>query len=198
MEVREASKADVEDFVNLVLMASPYFPELFGPNTELMLKEMFVSKSNLFSFEHVRFIRHQGKNAGMLLSYSWRENKKESLKTGFLMLRFLGFFMIRRLPKLLVFNKEIGQLPENSYYISNVAVFPQFRGKGFGKKLIELAEISAAEARLTSLVLDVERENSVAVNLYKKLKFKKLKEFTISLSKKSRLNFFRMIKVLSE
>ncbi|WP_367883882.1 N-acetyltransferase [Thermococcus peptonophilus] len=75
----------------------------------------------------------RGKIVGMLLSYSWRSKHKEEGKTGWLMLKVLGFDFLKRLPAFISARSGGGKLEEDDYYISNVAVYPEFRGKKIGK-----------------------------------------------------------------
>ena len=55
--------------------------------------------------------------------------------------------------------------------IANVAVLPQFRGRGIAKKLIEHAESHAKEKGVKKLMLEVRASNIPAISLYEKLGF---------------------------
>lgn len=63
-----------------------------------------------------------------------------------------------------------------------------------GKRLILEAEEEAKMAGAERMVLDVERENISAINFYKKLGYKIIKEFSISLQSDKILHFNRMTK----
>ncbi len=80
----------------------------------------------------------------------------------------------------------------DEYYISNVAIYPEFRGSGLGTKLMLYAEQTASKRNLKYLSLDVERENETAINLYKKLGYKITEEKTLDLGEV--FSFFRMVK----
>ncbi len=89
----------------------------------------------------------------------------------------------------------IGQCRRSEFYISNVAVYPEFRGVGIGNKLMLNAEKEARSRGLRYISLDVEVENENAINLYKKFGYEitgKIK--TLSLSKE--FKFYRMVKRL--
>jgi ribosomal protein S18 acetylase RimI-like enzyme len=59
----------------------------------------------------------------------------------------------------------------NSASIYSVEVLSEFRGKGYGKKLVESAIDYCKNLRVSSLELNTETDNTVANNLYKSLGF---------------------------
>lgn len=193
VRIRRATRDDSDDFLRLILMATPYFPELFGKGAHA-LQWLFIKRANLFSYAHTYFIEVEGANAGMLLGYDWKTKKRENLRTGALLLKAVGPRMFAKSRQLMNFNRKIGKIPPRSYYISDIAIYPEFRGKGLGKRLMETAEKEAKDAGARVIVLDVEKENKGAVEFYKKLDFAVREEFSIPLSRKRRLNFYRMEK----
>jgi len=56
-------------------------------------------------------------------------------------------------------------------HVTNIAVIPDFRGKGFGKKLVEILIHTANEEGIQRLTLEVRKSNEEAQNLYKKYGF---------------------------
>ena len=56
-------------------------------------------------------------------------------------------------------------------HISNIAVRPDFRGKGAGKKLLERAFQETIKRKFRSVTLEVRENNEEAVGLYKKAGF---------------------------
>ena len=81
---------------------------------------------------------------------------------------------------------------EGDYYISNIAVFPEFRGRGIASKLIAEGEQSAKSEDARRLVLDTETDHEDAIRLYGKLGFEVVKKDYIDLDE--RKYFFRMSK----
>ncbi|WP_448535496.1 GNAT family N-acetyltransferase [Pseudothermotoga sp.] len=194
--IRKAQPEDGTDFSELFLISAPFFVELFKDDTKRVLKDLFVSPRNLFSFEHVCFAEIDGQIAGMILSYSWETHRREYLRTGRLLFRVLGFKMFRIFHVLLRFNAKLGKLAENDYYISNLAVYPNFRGIGIGKLLMEKAQGDAMKIGSKRLILETEESNTIALSLYRKLGFEVVEKFQTKLSKDHILNFCRMIKPL--
>lgn len=56
-------------------------------------------------------------------------------------------------------------------YITNVAVFPDYRGKGIAKKLIKKILDLSYEERADFVTLEVRKSNASAINLYKNTGF---------------------------
>ncbi len=196
ISLRKAEPKDESDFAELFLISAPFFVELFKKDARKVLRTLFSLPRNLFSFEHVCFAEVSGEIAGMVLSYSAQTHRREYLSTGGLLFKSLGFKMIRIFHVLLRFNSHLGKLAEGDYYISNLAVYPRFRGAGIGKALMRKAEEDARNIGSNRLVLETEENNSVALGLYKKLGFEITEKFQVKLSKDLVLSFCRMIKLL--
>lgn len=192
--IKKAKTEDSFKFVESILITSPYFPFLFGEDITQVLKELFLTSNNLFSLENVLTIESNNEIAGILLGYDWKTKKQSNLNTGILLFKKIGLKLLKNLVPLLKFNSSVGQLNKGEYYISNIAIYPKFRGKGLGKELIKKAEEEAKRKEAKKVVLDVERENVVAIKFYRKLGYKKVKELSIILEKEKVLYFYRMTK----
>jgi ribosomal protein S18 acetylase RimI-like enzyme len=104
----------------------------------------------------------------MLLGYTGREKAAEDPRTGLVLLRHLGPGLLLRLVPLLRLQGMIGRVGAAAYYISNVAVYPEQRGKGIGGALLQRAEEEARAAGAVEVVLDVETDNHGARRLYER------------------------------
>jgi ribosomal protein S18 acetylase RimI-like enzyme len=102
--------------------------------------------------------------------------------------------MIRRLRGLLAAQAAIEKLGTDEYYLSNVAVYPEYRGRGVGATLIAAAEGQAANAGCSAIVLDVETDNAGAIRLYRKLGFSERWKTAPLLLDGAEFSFFRMEK----
>ncbi len=134
----------------------------------------------------------------MILGYDWKIKKRENLRTGLLLFRSVGISILNKLPLLLRFNSTVGSLCEGEYYISNVAVYPQYRGMGIGKRLLLEAEYEARRFKVGRMVLDVEKENIRAINFYRRLGYEIIGEYIIPLKGSKTLRFYRMSKDISK
>jgi len=58
--------------------------------------------------------------------------------------------------------------------ITNVAVSPEFRKRGYGEQLVAEAKLAAKEANAENIFLEVRVSNEPAISLYKKMGFEEL------------------------
>ncbi|ASJ09379.1 acetyltransferase [Thermococcus siculi] len=196
IEPAKGTEEEAEHFAELMRLSAPeYFPSLLGEKFREFFKIAFMEKGNLFSHEHVVFAMYEGKIAGMLLGYSWKSKSDEEGKTGWLMMKVLGFDFLKRLPAFISARSGSGKLDENDYYVSNVAVYPEFRGKKIGKALMLKAEGLARESGAKRITLDVERDNEIAIAVYKKLGYTIEREHEVELEGR-KYGFYRMVKPL--
>jgi len=195
MDIKKGNINDNKDFIKLFLISAPFFPVVFGGNTKKMLNNLFITKNNLFSYQHVYFAKKEGKILGMILCYSWKTKNRENLRTGHLMLKNLGIIFFKRIIPLIKLNKAIGRISKEDFYISNIAVYDSFRGLGTGKQLIFKAEDIARKSGSKNIILDVEKENIKAINFYNNLSFRKITESNIK-TRNCILSFYRMKKQL--
>ena len=63
----------------------------------------------------------------------------------------------------------VRRVENNEYYISNVAVYPEFRGAKLGTNLILKMEEEAKSSGAGKIVLDVDIDNEGAIRLYNRL-----------------------------
>ncbi len=153
----------------LILASAEHFlPAVFGPGIARALPLLARGGGTLFSHEHAWIVESGGTAAGMLLGYTGREKSREDPRTGLALLRLLGPGMLLRLRRLLLLQGVLGGIRDSEYYVSNVAVSPHLRGRGFGGALLGCAESRAAASGASDLVLDVETDNHGARRLYER------------------------------
>jgi ribosomal protein S18 acetylase RimI-like enzyme len=111
------------------------------------------------------------------------------------MVKKLKFSFIKILKNLLKAKRVIGIVREGEFYISNIAVYPEFRGIGLGNELMLNAEKIARSTKNKSMSLDVEIENKGAIKVYKKLGYRIIGDIKI-LELRKTFEFYRMIKEL--
>ena len=194
MEIVKGRGSLSEDFSHLLILSAPtLFATVFGEGFKEIIQKIFKERRNLFSFEHTYFLKMDGKIAGMVLSYDWTIKRREEINTGRALFKHMGLKLIKRLPLLLKLNSVVGILNRGEYYISNIAVYPEYRGMGIGTTLLNFIEETKSK-NIKNLTLDVETKNEGAIRLYKRLGFiisgklsTKLKGITFE--------FFRMEKI---
>lgn len=189
IEIRPASKSDVSIWYELLIMSSPSLEQIFGEKT---LKRMFIAGGNLFSRELTTFIDVDGSPAAMMLGYNWRAKRKYDLPTGYQVLTGLKFSIVDKLPAMLRCLGNIGVVNSHEFFISNLAVIPEFRSAGLGKMLLDEAERLALECGAKYISIEVEQVNGVALKLYQKSGFQIEKEASVNIGE--RKHFYRLLK----
>jgi ribosomal protein S18 acetylase RimI-like enzyme len=165
--LRPGKACDAADIAALVLVsASAFLPAVFGPRVEAVIRRLAAGRGTLFSHAHATVAEIDGRTAAMLLGYSGLQKATEDPATGWGLFRGLGPGLLRRLGRLLRLQSSIGALGADEFYVSNVAAFPAFQGRGAGSLLLAEAEERAAAAGARAIVLDVETDNPAAIRLY--------------------------------
>lgn len=131
--VRAGNPGDADAFSDLVILSVPsLIPSLFGPHTRSLMKHLFEHGSNYFSFEHSIFIEAAGKVAGIALSYCHSQETKAALPSILLLLRYSIWRAPGQLYNLYKSQRIMSNTVESDYYLSNIAVYQEFRGLGLG------------------------------------------------------------------
>jgi len=135
--IRKGHPEDAPDFANLALLSGPIlFPAIFGSGVKDVMQNLFRQRRNLFSFEHSYFIEVDDTKAGMVLGYEWKTQRGEEWRTGLLLIKFMKLGFFARILSLLRALSIGGRTKDDEYYISNVAVYPEFRGNHLGTNLL--------------------------------------------------------------
>ena len=91
-------------------------------------------------------------------------------------------------------------MDKNELFISNLAVFEEYRGKGIAVKLLGKAEEIAVENGLGKLALYVETDNNHAKRIYERYGFRESKRVLLpeKYHKYNLYGFYKMVKEISE
>ncbi|MEA1959520.1 MAG: GNAT family N-acetyltransferase [Chloroflexota bacterium] len=157
-----------EDFFKLFLMSGPEFvPALYGGTHEGVIRNLYRYRENMTSYEHVSFAQVDGKNSGMVCAYDWRQNEGEQAKTTLLMIRYMKLAFFKQARHFQWAGEVLGKMDDGTYYIASMAVYPEHRSRGLGMSLLKHVEGLARIAGATSVALDAETYNEVAIRLYR-------------------------------
>lgn len=197
VRIRAATPEDAEKIAALVLLSAEHFlPAVFGPRVQAVLAMLAARGGTLFSFAHARMAVVDDRVVGMLLGYSAVDKAREDPKTGLGLFRVLGISMVRGLPKLLRVQKAIGGMGPDEWYVSNVGVLPDMRGRGVGGALLLDADQRARSNGARAIVLDVETDNPMAAKLYGELGYRIVRTTAPLLLEGRQFAFHRMSKPL--
>jgi len=192
--IEKATPHDKDDFARLMLISAPIFlPTIFGKRALSIFKCLFLKHANLFSMDHVYVVKSEGTVGSMVLFYDWHTKEKEDIRTGLSMFCCMGVDFLARIPLFIKAGSCTGYVRKGEIYISNLATYPKFRGRGMASALIAKVEEEAKKSGGKYLSLDVEVENADAIKLYQRLGFRIIKESSTTL-KNRQFFFYRMIK----
>lgn len=193
--IRRGRLEDAQDFSELALHTGPeLLPALFGANVKDVWTKAFRHPRSCFSYEHSHFIEVNGKTEGMALAYSYDRKRKEEIRSLLLILRYLKWGILKQIAYLSRSGAIIAQIDKGDYYISNIAVYPDLRCRGYGTKLLEILEGEAKAAGCTRLVLDVETDNEKAVRLYERTGYIIEMKSPVLRTRERDFEFFKMVK----
>jgi len=158
---------DTPDFINLMLMTAPeFFPALYGSRFDRVFSELFRRTRNHLSYQHVDVVRVDGATAGMVLGYDWAAYKKEGRRAGMVTCRYVGRRLFSHGKHLQWTADVLVKIEAGTHYISNMAVYPQFRRHGLGTAMLLRSEDMARKAGNARMALDVETCHEPAMHLY--------------------------------
>lgn len=130
------------------------------------------------------------------MGYNWEQKRQEELHTGLLLIKYLKWSLFIRFFYLLKAQNIVGKLAENEYYLSNIAVYPEFRSLGLGTKLLSEIEREARKTGSNKIVLDVETSNQRALKLYERIGYTIESRTPSFKNSKETFELFRMCKIL--
>jgi ribosomal protein S18 acetylase RimI-like enzyme len=144
---------------------------LFGGahlSVDEILAGLFLLQGNRFSWSIAEFAEWDGQPAGMLVSFPGWEFTRREMNIGLGLLKSCGLWDVLRLSvRALAIANGVETL-RNEYYLANMAVFPDFQGRGIGSRLLAHAECKAHGAGLKKCSLIVDTENPSARLLYER------------------------------
>jgi len=193
--IRKGFPEDAQDGSKFILLSAPgFFHAIFGSGAKNMIQNLFPQIKNLFSFEHSYFIEVDGNKAGMIFGYAGKTEREESWRTGLLMIKYMKLGFFARIPSFLKAMRAAKRIEDNEYYISNLAVYPEFRGINLGTRLLLKIEEEAKSSGAEKVTLDVDVKNQGAIRLYNRLGYTIVgKPRRAKISQKV-FTFYRMVK----
>jgi ribosomal protein S18 acetylase RimI-like enzyme len=187
---------DLNKVVELIIETEPsFFYLLFGnkkDKSKSRLKNIVKAGKNSFGHEFIRLTIEKNKILGITTFYMANEidEKMESEKYS-KALDFLGLLRLNFFVKTLINKVLTTKLKDKELYIGNICVDKNFQGRGVGKFLLDNITSYAKKNNCKKIILDVSKENKIAIGLYKKMGFKITRERSSFLWK---ISIYQMIK----
>ncbi len=190
--LRPARPSDAAIAASLLHLSMGRTVDLFAEDgeSEKLLSALFVRAGNRFSHQFGAILEAEGKVVGLLLAYPAGRMPMLDLTTGLHLFLFLGFRKMLRLVQRMIPMMDVHEAERGEFYIGNVAVQPEFQGRGFGTRLISFAEEQARGSGLKRCSLIVDANNGTALHLYQKIGYR------IVFSGKHKSDYHRMVKDL--
>ncbi len=137
-----------------------------------LLAALFRSPVNRFSYRLSDVAVVSGRVVGLILSYPTRLKAIIELPTAADLIRFGGLLHFLR-----IVHRSLPFIPAKesegeAWFISNLAVSPEYQGQGIGRRLLETIAARARAQGLRALALTVDVENERAISFYRRLGFR--------------------------
>ena len=198
ISIRKGRPEDAHHFSELVILTSPaVFPIVFGSSVKKMMKNLFPHKRHYYSFDRSFFAEVNGEVVGMAQLHKLTTRKGQTVRMSLLLLKYLKWRLPTKAVNLLKFDRLIKFVAHNDCYLSNVAIYPEFRSFGIGTKLLAAIEEEVKNIGKKRIVLHAETHNARAISLYERLGYK-IESRSPPLKIKNRLfESFKMAKLVS-
>ena len=206
MNIRDARADDGKEASQLILHTLGNSGDvLFGNGSvekaRILFERMFSSRGNRFSYQYAFCFEMEEMMAGLLVAFPGDIMIRLLLNTGFQLLWYMGFlnflgFLMIAFP---LRNEE--NIHRDEFFISHLAVFPDFQRQGIGWDLLKFAQFRARDLNYQKLALNVDIDNIPAIALYKKFGFDIVSQTIYPESTQKKINSrgsLKMVKDISE
>ena len=171
-----------------------------GPSARKVMARLFRHKKNRISHSFAYIASWNNQDAGLLLAFPGSFLKGLDRMTALVLFRVLGPAAAMRIIKRQSDYGDLLEATPKDYYISNVAVRPEFQGKGIGGELMLYGENLAKAAGFLTCSLIVTYGHEQARKLYEKLGYTVAETYDFNHPQiaEGSGGYFRMVKVLAE
>jgi len=204
INIRPARRNDSELAARLIYLsmgieADWLFGQVKGYSTLQVLATLFLHRDNRVGFNLAYLSEQAGQVSGLLLAYPGKLLSRLNWMTAWHMLQAFGLAATVHLLRLQSVYGDLKETEADEFYISNLAVFPEFQGQGIGTMLMAYAEEMTRESgyEKSSLIVAFGHEN--ARHLYEHLGYKVVHSFLIDHPKiaEGSGGYHRMVKILA-
>jgi len=169
----DESAHDIDRVAGLILSADEGNMARGSPRGSLrVIKNLIRAGNNFLGREHISLALDEGKIAGLVIGYTGRGHDELGTLLRLLLSLRLGelasyFTVVSKM----LHGEYTPDIAPDEYYISLIIVDENMRGKGVGSFLLGSAIEKAKAEGCRAILLDVDRENSAARELYGKFGF---------------------------
>jgi ribosomal protein S18 acetylase RimI-like enzyme len=196
--LRRGGPEDARHFSQLVIMTSPVlYPALFGSDVQRLMKRIFRYKKHYYSFDNSFFVDVNGKTAGMALMQEHTPKMKEKIRFSLILMKYMRWRFLSIAFNLIKSERVVKKAAKDAYYLSNIAVYPEFRSLGLGSKLLSAIEEKAKSVGIKRITLNTRTHNTRAINFYEKLGYKIENRLPVLRIRDKEFESFKICKQLS-
>jgi ribosomal protein S18 acetylase RimI-like enzyme len=148
---------------------------LFGGvhlSVEEILAGLFSLEGNRFDWKIAVIAEWDSQPVGLLASFLGSEFTRREMAIGLGLLKLCGLLDVLRLSVRALSIANGVETYRDEYYLANMAVSPDFHGRGIGSSLLAYAEEKARRVGLKKCSLIVDVENPAARRLYERHGYK--------------------------
>jgi ribosomal protein S18 acetylase RimI-like enzyme len=204
LRIRNATPQDVNQAVILLHCAMGSLGEfIFGNGVTSkalsVLSKLFIAENNRFNYRHVYLAEGEHRIAGLLLAFRSQILHRLDLLTGLRLMGILPFAELLQLVGRVSRQVPVRESGKGEFYISDLAVAPEFRRRNIGTQLLAFAEKQAEKMGLRRCSLIVTHGNQAAKRLYLRNGYKIVHYFNSTRPRQFpwEAGYYRMVKDLS-
>ena len=196
--IRRGRPEDAHHFSELVALSSPsLFSILFTSKVKNLMKRIFPHRRHYYSFDRSFFIEVDGKTAGMAQLHRLKPRRREKINLTVLLMKYMNWRFPSRIAPLLRSEKIIRNFSGKDCYLSNLAVYPEYRNLGLGTKLLGALEEEVKVIGKSRMLLHADVTNCSAIRLYERLGYKVKEKIPPLKIKNKRFEYLNMSKTVA-
>jgi ribosomal protein S18 acetylase RimI-like enzyme len=206
-ELRTPDNTKADDCAKLIYISGPHlYSYIFvegEPKIYDLIKLLYDTPGSMIDKEKIVIEEENGRIRGLILAYPASDMKKMAipmLKSIKGLLLINGLLNLLKMLYRLKLNRHFPGTEDDELFISNIAIFEEYRGKGIATKLLDKAEEIAIDKGLNKLSLYVETDNLHAKRVYEQRGFKEVQKAVLpeSYNKCNLYGFYKMVKEINE
>ena len=201
LTIRPAKPDDAELVVRLIplsmgVLADHLFGEVRTPLDEI-LAGLYRLGASRYGWSRTDIAEWNDEAVGMIISFPGGETLHRDIATGFGLFKLCNFFDVMRLGLRALSMGSGIETKRDEYYIANLAVLPQYQGRGIGSGLLAHVEEKAKKAGTQKCSLIVDTEKPAALRLYEHLGYQVVfSKNLVGVTEDPHAGFFRLVKEL--
>jgi ribosomal protein S18 acetylase RimI-like enzyme len=152
-----------------------FYPEM--DKTLVILRQLFQMEANEFTYKNAYIAEIDGQVAGLILFVDQKDMQNNKKEMGKKVIKLIGFFQtLKRIYRFTHVERLIEKIDEKTIYIKHLATFKEFRGRGIATGLLAFCEQQSKKKDSSKLALDVETDNTIAIQFYENIGFRVVQE----------------------